>query len=49
MRRESLRTIGIILMFVVIAVVIICFDDIQAMINESMTEQTESLMGQLLR
>ena len=36
-------------MFVVIAVVIICFDDIQAMINASMTEQTESLMGQLLR
>ena len=29
-------------MFVVIAVVIICFDDIQAMINASMTEQTES-------
>ena len=49
MRRENLRTIGMVLLFVVIAVVIICFDDIQAMLNETMMEQTDSMLNQLFR
>ena len=49
MRRDSLRTIGFVLVFIVIAVLVICFDDIQAMVNEVMVEQAESLVDQLLR
>lgn len=49
MRRDSLRTIGFVLLFVAIAVLIICFDDIKAMVNEAMMEQTQSLVDQLLR
>ena len=49
MRRDSLRTIGFVLVFIVIAVMVICFDDIQAMVNEAMVEQAESLVDQLLR
>lgn len=49
MRRENLRTIGMVLLFVVIAAVIICFDDIRAMLNEAMVEQADSLVDQLLR
>ena len=49
MRRENLRTIGMVLLFVVIAAVIICFDDIQTMLNEAMIEQADSLMDQLFR
>ena len=49
MRKDELRLIGWVLMFVVIAVVVICFDDIQAMVNEVMVEQAESLVDQLLR
>lgn len=29
--------------------VVICFDDIKAMVNEAMMEQTQSLVDQLLR
>ncbi len=49
MRRENLRTIGMVLLFMVIAVVIICFDDIRAMLNETMMEQTDSMLNQLFR
>lgn len=49
MRRENLRTIGMALLFVVIAAVIICFDDIRAMLNETMMEQTDSMLNQLFR
>ena len=35
MRRDSLRTIGFVLVFIVIAVLVICFDDIKAMVNEA--------------
>lgn len=49
MRRDSLRIIGFVLLFVAIAVLIICFDDINAMVNEAMMEQTQSLVDQLLR
>lgn len=48
MRRDSLKTIGFVLLFVVIAVLFICFDDIKAMINEEMMEQKQSLVDQLL-
>ena len=41
MRRDSLKTIGFVLLFVVIAVLVICFDDIKAMVNEVMMEQTQ--------
>lgn len=49
MRKDKLRIIGWVMMFVVIAIVVICFDDIQAMVNEVMVEQAESLVDQLLR
>ena len=49
MRKDKLRIIGWVMMFVVIAIVVICFDDIQAMVNEVMVEQAESLVEQLLR
>ena len=49
MRRDSLRTIGFVLVLIVIAVLVICFDDIKAMVNEAMMEQTQSLVDQLLR
>ena len=49
MRRDSLKTIGFVLLFVVISVLVICFDDIKAMVNEAMKEQTQSLVDQLLR
>lgn len=49
MRRDSLKTIGFVLLFVVIVVLVICFDDIKAMVNEAMMEQTQSLVDQLLR
>ena len=49
MSRDNIRTIGFVLVFVVLAVLVICFDDIKAMINEAMVEQADSLMDQLLR
>ena len=49
MRRESIRTIGFVLVFIALAVLVIRFDDIKAMINEAMVEQADSLMDQLLR
>ena len=49
MSRDSIRTIGFVLEFVALAVLVICFDDIKAMINEVMVEQADSLMDQLLR
>jgi len=49
MRRESIRTIGFVLVFVALSVLVICFDDIKAMLNKAMVEQADSLMDQLLR
>ena len=49
MSRDSIRTIGFVLVFVALAVLVICFDDIKAMLNEAMVEQADSLMDQLLR
>lgn len=49
MRRESIRTIGFVLVLIALAVLVICFDDIKAMFNEAMVEQADSLMDQLIR
>ena len=49
MSRDNIRTIGFVLIFVVLVVLVICFDDIKAMLNEAMVEQADSLMDQLLR
>ena len=49
MRRDSLKSIGFVLLFVAIAVLVICFDDIKVMVNEAMMEQAQSLVNQLLR
>ena len=49
MRKEYLRTIGFVLVFVVLAVLVICFDDIKTMINAATMEQADSLLDQLLR
>lgn len=49
MRRDNLKAIGFVLMFVAIVELVICFDDIKAMVNEAMMEQTQSLVDQLLR
>lgn len=49
MRKEYLRTIGFVLVFVVLAVLVICFDDIKAAFNAAMMEQADSLLDQLLR
>lgn len=49
MSRDNIRTIGFVLVFVILVVLVICFDDIKAMLNEAMMEQADSLMDQLLR
>ncbi len=49
MSRDNIRTIGFVLVFVALAVLVICFDDIKAMWNEAMMGQADSLMDQLLR
>ncbi len=49
MNRDKLRTIGFMVVVIFIAAVVIWFDDIRAMVDEAMMEQTDSLMSQLLR
>ena len=49
MSRDNIRTIGFVLVFVILAVLVICFDDIKTMWNEAMMGQVDSLMDQLLR
>ena len=49
MSRDNIRTIVFVLEFVALAVLVICFDDIKAMLNEAMVEQADSLVDQLLR
>lgn len=49
MRRDSLRTIGLMFVVIAIAVLVICFDNIKAMMNEAMIKQADSLVNQLLR
>lgn len=49
MNRETLRTVGIVALIVVLAFVVIFFDDIRALVNAAMAEQADSLLDQLLR
>ena len=49
MSRDRLRTIGFMVVVILIAAAVIWFDDIRAMVGEAMVEQTGSLMNQLLR
>ena len=49
MSRDKLRTIGFMVVVIFIAVTVIWFDDIRAMMDETMVEQADSLMDQLLR
>lgn len=49
MSRDNIRTIGLVMVFVALAVLVIFHDDIKAMLNEAMVEQADSLMDQLLR
>lgn len=36
MNRENLKVIGFVMLIVLMAVLVICFDDIKAMVNEAM-------------
>ena len=49
MRREKLRTIGMVLVFVVMAAVIIFHDEISALVGNMMMGQTDSMLDQVLR
>jgi hypothetical protein len=49
MSRESLNMIGFMVLIVLMAVLVIFFDDIKAMVNEAMMEQADSLVNQLRR
>ena len=49
MRRDSIRKIGFVMVFVVLAVLVIFYDDIKGMWNETMMGQADSLVDQLLR
>ncbi len=49
MRKENFKTIMYLLIFVMLAMLVIFFDDLMAMMNEMVMEQTDSLMDQLLR
>lgn len=49
MNREKMRTIGFVAIVIGLALLIIFFDDIRAMVNGFMAEQADSLVDQLLR
>ena len=49
MSRDKLRTIGFIVVVILIAAAVIWLDDIRAMMDEAMVEQADSLLDQLLR
>jgi hypothetical protein len=49
MRKEKIQFIGLVLVFVVIAVVIIQFDNIVAWLGALMAEQMDSMLEQVLR
>lgn len=49
MNRNKMRTIGYVALVIALALLIIFFDDIRAMLNETMAEQAGSLVDQLLR
>jgi hypothetical protein len=47
--KEKMRTVGYVALIVILALLVIFFDDIKAMFNEAMAEQAGSLVDQLLR
>ena len=49
MCKDKLRTMGFIVVVILIAAAVIWFDEIRAMMDEAMVEQADSLMDQLLR
>ena len=49
MSRDNIKTIGLVMVFVALAVLVIFHDDIKTMLNGAMVEQADSLMDQLLR
>lgn len=49
MNRINLRTIGVVMIFVLIAALIIFWSDIQTALDAAMAEQADSLVDQLLR
>lgn len=49
MSRDNIRIIGLVMVFVALAVLVIFHDDIKIMFNGAMVEQADSLMDQLLR
>ena len=49
MRKESLRTIGIMMMFVAVAMLILYHNELSALFDVAMTGQADSMMDQLLR
>ena len=51
MSRDNIRKIGMIVVFVALAlaVLVVCFDDIKAALNQMMMGQADSLVDQLLR
>ena len=49
MNKEKMRTVGYVALIVILALLVIFFDDIKSMFNEAMAEQAGSLVDQLLR
>ena len=49
MSRDNLRRIGMIMVFVALAMWVVCFDDIKTALNQMMMGQADSLVDQLLR
>lgn len=49
MSREKMRTIGFVALVIGLALLVIFFDDIRAMINGFMVQRADSLVDQLLR
>lgn len=49
MRKETLKAYGLVLIVAALAVLVICSDDLKAVISGIMMEQADSLMDQRLR
>jgi hypothetical protein len=49
MSRDNIRKIGIIVVFVALAVLVVCFDVFKAALSQMMMGQADSLVDQLLR
>lgn len=49
MKKETLRAFGFVLIVAALAVLVVCFNDIKAVISGIMMGQADFLMDQLLR